>query len=402
MAIIQNVVLRGARKRLGSMVTYQRDGYTIVRELPTNVANPRTTAQMSQRIKLANLVNFFKANKDWMKKAYEGKIALRSDYNRFTSINLTNSPVALTKDEANLGSAVVAPYMISKGSLPSIQLQKVGNYWTGPALHDVPAGGITTIGQLASCLVGGQWHYGDQLSFIRLTQQTNDVTGTPYIQVRAYELILKRGSNELITKYMPAELFSIQTIAGVGDFVAIFDNGNDGGFALIQSRTKNGRVYVSTQNIQMVGTSTLEQYSTDEQIYSAIESYGAGDSIFLDSKTAEADESAGTQVSLSSVRYNGTTYYQGGLPFTTSGNSFSNMVVAFTTEAPEPATQNPLQGFTGLTQNLTATNVVKNGNTWVVAGTNTASRLIDRVVVRTSEGITFTLMLTKDSGNLDD
>lgn len=404
MAIIRNVVLRGARKRIAGIVTYQRDGLTLARELPTSVTNPRTESQMNQRVKLANLVNFYKANSGWMQKAFQGKIPLQSDYNRFTSTNLTSSRVALTKEQASLAGAVVAPYMITKGSLPSIQLQQVGDYFTGPVLNTQTATQITTIGQLADAMVGGQWRYGDQLSLIRMTQQTNDVTGVPYIQVRAYELILKKGSTESIYKYMPADIVGCRTFAGVGSFFCVLNNGNDGGFALIQSRTIGGRTLVSTQSVQMVGTATLNLFSSPEQIDAAIASYGSTANVFLDSDTANVGDGTGTQLSVVAVKFRGQTAQAGGNGFYFSGTGFSGLEIEFTSTAPEPYSQTAIYFLNGVDRVGMSSAITAEGNKWLVDGTSYNNAYVSRMQFSTADNISFDLAFKPepDDGNLDD
>ena len=69
--------LRGASKKLGGTVLYTQGGRTLQRELAPEVKNPKTPAQMGQRVKWANLVAFYRANAGWMPKAFENKRQLR-------------------------------------------------------------------------------------------------------------------------------------------------------------------------------------------------------------------------------------------------------------------------------------------------------------------------------------
>ncbi len=58
---------------------YTQGGRTLQRELAPEVKNPKTPAQMGQRVKWANLVAFYRANASWMPKAFENKKATQSD-----------------------------------------------------------------------------------------------------------------------------------------------------------------------------------------------------------------------------------------------------------------------------------------------------------------------------------
>ena len=50
---------------------------------------------------------------------------------------------------------------------------------------------------------------GDQLSLIRLSQQTNSDNGVPYVIQRKYELVLSRSNNRLVLDYLPEEKIGI-------------------------------------------------------------------------------------------------------------------------------------------------------------------------------------------------
>ena len=72
MAIVKSAGLRNYVGKHAGNVYYLQKGEALVREKAAEVTNPRTPSQMMQRTRLANLVNFYRANKDWMKRyAYE-------------------------------------------------------------------------------------------------------------------------------------------------------------------------------------------------------------------------------------------------------------------------------------------------------------------------------------------
>ena len=63
--------------RVGDTTYYVRDGEQIARQSQNNsnygATASRTPAQMSRRVKWANLVNLFKGMKSWQPKAYDFK-----------------------------------------------------------------------------------------------------------------------------------------------------------------------------------------------------------------------------------------------------------------------------------------------------------------------------------------
>lgn len=315
MAIVQNFWLKGSKKRLAGAVIYEAMGQTRARQLASSVTNPRTEAQMSQRIRWANLVSFYRANSSWMKYAFETKKSNQSEYNKFMSVNVTASPIALTKDAAAAGACVVAPYIITQGSLPSVEWQDAGEQIKSNLF--LPAGDTisaeTTVGELSQGLIemNPAIREGDQLSLIRFTQMTNGATGYPYIIVRKYEVIMKSDSTALLSDYMPIDYLQAP---GLTSQNAIFVNkGNrQGGFAVILSRTIAGKTYVSTQQVITVNNDTLiNQYSSASAIAAAIDSYGQSTDAFLSTVSAATAQTAPVPLSLNAMQIDGVTYVGG-------------------------------------------------------------------------------------------
>lgn len=297
--------LRGAKKKLGGTVLYTQGGRTLQRELAPEVKNPKTPAQMGQRVKWANLVAFYRANAGWMPKAFENKKATQSDYNKFMSLNAANSRIYLTKEQARQGACVVDSYRVSDGTLqpvdifPTTQNWVTNLYLTGLDKLDA----TTTVAALSNALLTSNagLRSGDQLSFIRVTQLFNNTTDIPYIQVRAYELLINEQGPGLVKDFWPIELIALgqeqETKA-----LMVKNNNKQGGFAIIVSRTQGGRVLVSPSQITQVNMAdVINKYSSSAALQEAIDSYGRGDEVFLDSKDANAIGQQPTTLSITGV-----------------------------------------------------------------------------------------------------
>lgn len=305
MAIVKNFWLKNQSRKLAGAVIYQAMGQTRSRELAASVSNPRTTDQMSQRVRWANLVNFYRANKSWMKFAFETKPTNRTDYNQFMSLNAGTSKIYLPKSLANQGACIVDAYQMTQGSLASIEIVKAEGYWKTNLF--LPAGfeitNTTTVGEVAQALISQNpaIREGDQLSFIRLTQQTNASTGVPFVVVRKYEVILKTDDLRFIGQFLPLDYIGY-TQTGDNTCIVVDDSGNAGGFLLILSRTVGGKTYVSTQSIVVANNDALiTQYSSDAALQAAIDSYGESSEPFLTSTTADQDSQAPVQPSIVSI-----------------------------------------------------------------------------------------------------
>lgn len=305
MAIVKNFWLKNQTKKLAGAVIYQAMGQTRSRELAAEVSNPRTIDQMSQRVKWANLVNFYRANKSWMKFAFETKPTNRTDYNQFMSLNVASARIYLPKGIANQGACIVDSYVMTQGSLASIEVNASDGGWKTNLFlqNDFDIDNNTTVAELSQSLLlsNPALREGDQLSFIRLTQQTNSNTGVPFVVVRKYELILNSSDLRFVRTFLPLS-YIVNTGDNTGNCIFVNDSGNAGGFLLILSRTTGGKTYVSTQSIIVANNAaTIEAYSSANALQTAIDSYGESNEPFLTSTTADQDSQAPVQASILSI-----------------------------------------------------------------------------------------------------
>ena len=294
--------LRGAKKKLGGTVLYTQGGRTLQRELAPEVKNPKTPAQMGQRVKWSNLVAFYRANAGWMPKAFENKKATQSDYNKFMSLNAANSRIYLTKEQARQGACVVDSYRVADGTLQPVDIFPAEKNWvTNLYLKNLETlDDSTTIADFSAALLESNagLKSGDQISFIRVTQLFNNTTDIPYVQVRAYELIINEQGIGMVKDFWPIDLI------GLGEeqetpALMVKNNNKQGGFAIIVSRTQGGRVLVSPSQITQVNmAAVINQYSSSAALTAAIDSYGKGDEVFLDSKSAGVIDKQPTTLSI--------------------------------------------------------------------------------------------------------
>lgn len=307
MAIVKSMWLRGAKKRLGGTVIYQAMGQTRQRELASEVSNPRTQSQMGQRVKWSNLVNLYRANRSWMKYAYETRKTNQSEYNKFMSLNVASSRIYLTKDVANAGGCVVDEYLMTQGSLPSIEFVPTSNGYFASNIvldHNIITADTTIASFSQSVLANNPAiREGDQLSFVRMTQMTNASTGVPYVVVREYEVIISSTNTASLWDYLPEDYITLwgsdPAYLAIGTSV-----GKVGGFCMILSRTISGKTYVSSQRVNLVGMDAyIAAWSNSTALQSAIDSYGVQDDAFLSATYAAQDSQADTQLALLSASY---------------------------------------------------------------------------------------------------
>lgn len=371
MAILKNLWLRGAKQRMAGAVLYSRMGETIARELAASVSNPRTTAQMSQRVRLSNVVNFYKVSAKWMRGAFESKAENQSDYNAFVAANLTASRVALTKSQAAAGAAVVAPYKISQGSINPISWSSTGTTLPTSDLYvgDLTITGTTTVGQFSAALESANNLLdGMQLSLIQYIQQV-DAQGTPYVTCRAYEVVLNSSSSQLLSSYMPIDILAVST--GANPALAVNTSEFTGGFALILSLTTGTTIKVSSANVILTSDNTFyDSFTTAAVQQAAIDSYGEGTEIFLSSATANQSSTPSLAQSILYVTIGSTTYRAGDTYPAISEYAGQSFTIKMASTIPADAVVSVIS-YTGTSgQDREATNVTYNGDTITGTGYN--------------------------------
>ncbi len=331
--------LKGASQRLGGVVLYQAKGETRMRELAPSVSNPRTEGQMTQRIKLANLVNFYRTSRGWMQRAFEVKPNNNSDYNRFVSLNLTNNRIYLTKQEANAGACIVDAYRVTEGTLPSVEVYEDGQDWvTNLYAGDLAAiDANTTVSAFATALLAANagLRAGDQISFIRLSQQVNPTTGVPYMIVRAYEVLMDISNQQPLANYLPLSYFGIGQIDSQNT-VKVINSGNAGGFVLILSRTMGSTIAVSSQDVVVANNAALiNSHSSEAAKQTAIDSYGQGEEVFLSSSSVGTISTQAVPLALLSADLDGTVVVPGGLGLSLTNIGERVVTLNFNTALPE-------------------------------------------------------------------
>lgn len=291
MAKVKSGGIRNLIGTLGGNVYYMRSGENVAREKAAFVTNPRTTSQMNQRVRLANLVNFYRANRGWMfKGAFENKPAKWSDYNAFVSRNIEASDIALTKAEANVGACVMDAYKVTDGSLTPL------TYSYSSGKFSVAVAGLAasteTMGALSQALIDANLgiQAGDQLSIIFMVNK-RDANDIPKLQVYAVEAIINTADTRDIPEVLFSPAFAANAGAGVINITPTANSGSAFGLAVIISRTTANGIKVSPQFVSISDPTFIEGYSSETQYQKAFDSYGDSEAYFLDSRTAVAGDS---------------------------------------------------------------------------------------------------------------
>lgn len=286
-----NMLLGYARGKVGSLVFARRLGQQITRAYNKTPKDASTRSQVQQRVRMANVIAMYRAVKRIADHSFEGVKPGQTSYNLFVKTNLTNNSVVLTKEAASFGACVVAPYLVSRGTLPSIIVQGTG----ADAVTNIAVGSLvineqTTIGDFSKAVVASNTgiNYGDQLTYVSIVQQTDSNTGYPVAAATIYEVTLNQTDDLLLRSYMPEVATTVRNgFLAHGALIA------SGGFCWILSRKNaDGSLSVSTQRIVLTSASLAEQYTSAAAMTRAINSYGFNsDAILMPESNGQASSS---------------------------------------------------------------------------------------------------------------
>lgn len=266
--------------KLGESVFSRRNGEQVSRAYIRHPKNPNTVRQSRQRTQIANIVNFYRSAKTLLDHSMTGRKSQRSSYNEFVSANLNKVKVFLPKSVADKQGCIVAPYQVSRGSLPAIEISGAGdNAVTNLAVGSLTVNGTTTIGQLTEALLenNASIQSGDQLSYVSFIQGQNVQLGMPTVTVGYYEITLDLSSSELVSSYWPEQAYNV-----TGGFISHGDHVANGGFCWILSRKlSDGSLVASPQVVIMNDYTLLSQYQGNIAVDTATRSYNANSEAFL-------------------------------------------------------------------------------------------------------------------------
>lgn len=278
MAIIKNGLSMMMRGKVGAFSYYVSDTRQIVRQAQNNsnfgATATRSPQQQSRRVLWANLVNFYKGNKAWMKKSFENLKPGVSEFNKFMQANIGMSHVALSKEQARQGVWVAQRVQISEGSLPSVTPSAVDGDRSAIINVDVTVGATTTVAQFSQSIIDNNTAFrnGDAIVCVALggtvaaPSQDGGFVGATY---RYNEFVLDTASTELMTEAYP-------NWSGSEGSVLCGDAESFETYVYIHTRVNGGKLYVSTEKTaELTGTQleNIEAWGATSQMTLATESY---------------------------------------------------------------------------------------------------------------------------------
>ena len=280
MGLFKNIVDAKISGNVGSMNFRKRGSLIVVAERVyknSSAGAGATETQRLHRCRLANIVNLYKVIKAIEAKAWENKGQNVSDFNMFTKYNLAANPVLLKQQEAVAGACVIAPYVVSKGSLGDlVQSHNYSGFLTGVKVNVGMNMAQVTISDISKSIIenNGTFENGDKISIACLTNVIATVGGVviPQTSVVYFELTLDTAKTSKVSDLTNFDEMYFAVDAS-GNLIVRADC--DGFFA-VHSRITNGKLLTSAQSIIMADTNSeiYTTYTSDEQKQAAMKSYG--------------------------------------------------------------------------------------------------------------------------------
>lgn len=116
--------------RIEGMVYRELGGMQIIQSRPTGYRDANSKQQQQQRKGMRNILATYRLLKYQLRENFEEAREPIAVYRRFIHYNLLLDHVELGAEDYNHGLCVPAPYVISSGSLPALDLRVEGNRLT--------------------------------------------------------------------------------------------------------------------------------------------------------------------------------------------------------------------------------------------------------------------------------
>lgn len=286
MATVRNSLSMKLKGRAGAYSFYSSKGRQIAR-VAQNSSNygesaRRSLAQQSRRVKWANLVNFWKGARVFLKGSFTSKRANETDYNAFMRMNLASSTVALKREEAAKGLFVPAYFKVSDGILPPItgSWGKTGD--DDIFLTTLQDGGSmiteqTTIKEFTESLLGANAQLKEGMQLTLIMAMYNDDGDKSTSEVMASELTLSKSDTRTIGEVWKLGSFGRDN----NGYLGITGLSEDSWGAWILSDSTTGTLRVSSETMVPGDSGPFVEHSSDDYLMQAMESYGLDPDIFL-------------------------------------------------------------------------------------------------------------------------
>ena len=270
--------------RVGNMRFYERNGEIIGVSLPNGIRNPKSPAQMQQRIKMNNILNMYKYIKGYLQQNFEGIIGNKNASSFFRSYNLMKTPVWLTKAQKESYKFVLAPYVVAQGRIPTVWYEfRDGVFVSDINVGDLEINNETEERVLSSVICGNNegWTNNDSLQVILLRQKRAASLDEEIAHPTCCSIVVsldnssatKIGEIPVLESLSNMSRFSLCNVDGKLS-VRVADTAEyTYAFAVVHGRGQGRDKIVSSQQLCLSDTALYDSYCSSEAFNQAYESY---------------------------------------------------------------------------------------------------------------------------------
>lgn len=262
MAIIRSIVVgRGSKGSIGDVTVRTIAGRVIASQKVPKKTGLSTLAQVMHQVKLSNIVRAFSElnltapNGKGMYQSFPDRPTTLSNYNMFVKYNFAVPEVAAvsqSKEEAAADLLVPAPFIVTRGSLASIEAQftvvqeteSSDAYIVTPVTTVIP-GPQVTLGQFYTALADFiDLRQGDTLTLFVMSYKP---TGAPATKMFALQFIVDLDSTEDLPDFFGTEAghlaIDVNTALGISgfdiDIAPVLGRNTANGYAVSNSQFTN-------------------------------------------------------------------------------------------------------------------------------------------------------------------
>ena len=270
--------------KANNMRFYELNGEVIGVPIPAVTNNPKTEAQMKQRIKMNNILNMYKYIKGYLQQNFEGIIGNKNASSFFRSYNLMKTPVWLTKGQKESYKFVLAPYVVAQGRINSVGYEfRDGMFVSDINVGDLEINDETEENVLSSviCVNNEGWTNNDSLQVILLRQKRAASLDEGIAHPTCCSILVnldnasatKIGDIPVLETLSNMSRFSLYNVEGKLA-VRVADTAEyTYAFAIVHGRGQGREKIVSSQQLCLSDTALYDSYCSSEVFNKAYESY---------------------------------------------------------------------------------------------------------------------------------
>ena len=281
-----NVFMGTLKGRVGDTVFYVKQGEQNAIKYQRNISNPQSAPQMYQRSRFLAANKFYtRGRQAFFKFAYENKRKGESDFNAFMRENIGEAP-NITRDAYFFTNyPILGRFMVSRGSLPTMQCSLAGESWSVDMEIDYPNTPISTVADLSKLMIKSSiYEVGDIITLLFI--QTNTSYGVP--SLKPSEIPSSYGTPNWKIIQFKVDTLDITDLVDLGiwygrsvnDTLQLIGDEDTNyvpgsmycGWTCVHSRPLKGKLKVSTQQLlfNALASSANEAQKTDEFIAEVI------------------------------------------------------------------------------------------------------------------------------------